>query len=284
MELDQGIIEELNGLIEKALREDVGDGDLTSELIMPEPKFASATLKSREAGILAGIEVAEKVFRTVDENLKIESFLSDGDAFDADADIMKFEGNGGSILLAERIALNFLGRLSGIATLTKAFVDAVEGTGALILDTRKTTPTLRALEKYAVRAGGGTNHRMGLYDHVLIKENHIRLAGGLSDAVRKVFAGIGKEHELIDVVVEASNLEEAKAAGVRGVNRILLDNMTPDEIREVRKEIPTTWALEASGGINLSNVAEYASAGAEFISVGALTHSAKSISFTLLVD
>ena len=196
---------------------------------------------------------------------------------------MKITGNGSSLLKAERDALNFLGRLSGIASYTNKFVELVEGK-SVILDTRKTTPTLRGIEKYAVRIGGGSNHRMGLYDQILIKENHAVWAGGLQKAVASVLASIGTDRELIQVIVEARNREEVEAASVRGVDRILLDNMTSEKVKEIRDELPSRWKIEVSGGINLDNVSDYADAGANYISVGALTHSAKVFDLTMLID
>lgn len=281
--LDKKLKEELKDLIIRSLEEDIGDGDLTTEIVVPEPRYAKVSIRSKDEGILAGIEIAEMVFLQVDETLAIDRLMEDGDKMEEGDLLMKISGNGSSLLKAERVALNFLGRMSGIASYTNQFVNAVNGK-SIILDTRKTTPTLRGIEKYAVRIGGGSNHRMGLYDQILIKENHAEWAGGLEKAVASVLRSIGTDRELIKVVVEARNREEVKAASVRGVDRILLDNMTPEEVKEIREELPSRWKIEVSGGINLDNVISYADAGADYISIGALTHSVKVIDLTMLME
>jgi len=284
MKLDFKLKEDLESLVERALEEDIGDGDITTEVVLREEQFAQTSIIAKEEGILAGVEMAEISFGKVDATLQIETLLEDGEHFNQDTTIMKLKGNGSSMLKAERVALNFLGRLSGIASLTANFVSKIEGTGTVILDTRKTTPTLRNIEKYAVRAGGGTNHRMGLYDQILIKENHAVWAGGLRKAVNNVIKSVGKDRDIIKVIVEAGSKDEVEEAMVRGVDRILLDNMSPDEVKEIRNDLPEKWKIEVSGGINLENVRAYADAGADYISVGMLTHSAKSSDFTMLMD
>jgi len=284
MKLDFKLKEDLESLVERALEEDIGDGDITTEVVLREEQFAQTSIIAKEEGILAGVEMAEISFGKVDATLQIETLLEDGERFNQDTTIMKLKGNGSSMLKAERVALNFLGRLSGIASLTANFVSKIEGTGTVILDTRKTTPTLRNIEKYAVRAGGGTNHRMGLYDQILIKENHAVWAGGLRKAVNNVIKSVGKDRDIIKVIVEAGSKDEVEEAMVRGVDRILLDNMSPDEVKEIRNDLPEKWKIEVSGGINLENVRAYADAGADYISVGMLTHSAKSSDFTMLMD
>ena len=281
--LDKKFIEELEDLVVRSLEEDIGDGDLTTEIIVSEPRYAKASIRSKDVGIIAGIEIAEMVFLQVDDALEIEKLKEDGDKVEDGDLLMKISGNGSSLLKAERVALNFLGRMSGIASSTYRFVKAVDGK-SIILDTRKTTPTLRAIEKYAVRIGGGSNHRMGLYDQILIKENHAVWAGGLQKAVASVLASVGTDRELIRVIVEARNREEVETASVRGVDRILLDNMTPEKVREIREELPSRWKLEVSGGINLDNVISYADAGADYISIGALTHSVMVFDLTMLID
>ena len=283
MKLDNKSKDELKDLIARSLEEDIGDGDLTTEIIVPEPRYAKASIKSKDDGILAGIEIAEMVFLQVDDRLATDKLKEDGDKVEEGDLLMKVSGNGSSLLKAERVALNFLGRMSGIASYTNQCVKAVDGK-SIILDTRKTTPTLRGIEKYAVRIGGGSNHRMGLYDQILIKENHAEWAGGLQKAVRSVLASVGTDRELIQVVVEARNREEVKAASIPGVDRILLDNMSPEEVREIREELPSRWKIEVSGGINLDNVRSYADAGADYISIGALTHSVKAFDLTMLMD
>ena len=284
MKLDAKMMEEVEELIERALKEDIGDGDLTTEIVLHEPRFSKASIVSKEDGVLAGIEIAESVFRSIDDTLEIESYLEDGERFENEAVLMRIKGNGSSMLTAERCALNFLGRLSGIASYTDKFVKAVENTDAVILDTRKTTPTLRSIEKYAVRAGGGSNHRMGLFDHILVKDNHAIWAGGVSKAVSNVLRAIGKDRGLIEVIVEVKKREEVKEAMVRGVDRILLDNMTPEEVKEIRIDVPASWKIEVSGGVNLENVRAFAEAGVDFISIGALTHSPKTIDLSMLMD
>ena len=281
--LDKKLKEELTDLVVRSLAEDIGDGDLTTEIVVSEPRYAKATIRSKDEGILAGIEIAEMVFLQVDDLLKVEKLKEDGEKIKEGDLLMKIAGNGGSLLKAERVALNFLGRMSGIASYTNQFVELVEGK-SVILDTRKTTPTLRSIEKYAVRTGGGSNHRMGLFDQILIKENHAEWAGGLQKALSNALAAVGTDRDLIQLIVEARNKEEVKIASVKGVDRILLDNMTPEEVKKIREELPSRWKLEVSGGINLENVRSYADAGADYISIGALTHSVKAFDLTMLID
>ena len=283
MIFDKKLRDEVKDLVVRSLEEDIGDGDLTTEIVVPEPRYAKVSILSKDEGILAGIEIAEMVFLQVDDTLAIDKLMEDGDKVKEGDLLMKISGNGSSLLKAERVALNFLGRISGIASYTNRFVKAVDGK-SIILDTRKTTPTFRGIEKYAVRIGGGSNHRMGLYDQILIKENHAEWAGGLEKAVASVLASVGTDREMIQVVVEARNREEVKAASVRGVDRILLDNMTPEEVKEIREELPRRWKIEVSGGINLDNVISYADAGADYISIGVLTHSVKVFDLTMLMD
>ena len=281
--LDKKLKEELTDLVVRSLAEDIGDGDLTTEIVVSEPRYAKATIRSKDEGILAGIEIAEMVFLQVDDLLKVEKLKEDGEKIKEGDLLMKIAGNGGSLLKAERVALNFLGRMSGIASYTNQFVELVEGR-SVILDTRKTTPTLRGIEKYAVRTGGGSNHRMGLFDQILIKENHAEWAGGLQKALSNALAAVGTDRDLIQLIVEARNKEEVEIASVRGVDRILLDNMSPEEVKKIREELPSRWKLEVSGGINLENVRSYADAGADYISIGALTHSVKAFDLTMLID
>jgi len=283
MMLDKKLKEELTDLVVRSLEEDIGDGDLTTEIVVSEPRYAKASIRSKDEGILAGIEIAEMVFLQVDDLLKVEKLKEDGEKIKEGDLLMKIAGNGGSLLKAERVALNFLGRMSGIASYTNQIVNLVEGK-SVILDTRKTTPTLRSIEKYAVRTGGGSNHRMGLYDQILIKENHAEWAGGLQKALSNALAAVGTDRDLIQLIVEARNKEEVEIASVRGVDRILLDNMTPEEVKKIREELPGRWKLEVSGGINLENVRSYADAGADYISIGALTHSVKAFDLTMLID
>ena len=261
----------MDDLIDRALAEDVGDGDLTTQLLVPPDRRASARIIQKQEGVIAGLDVATAVFARFD----VRCEPGDGEV------VARLEGPAAGILTAERTALNFLGRLSGIATLTARYVKAVEGTGAQILDTRKTTPGLRELEKAAVAAGGGTNHRIGLYDAIMIKENHAAAAGGLAAATRKALA---EAPEGVEVCVECESVADVDVALTCGAARLLLDNMSPGELRECVERASGRAKLEASGGITLDNVREVAETGVDFISVGALTHSATVLDLSLLMD
>lgn len=270
-------------LIEAALSEDVGEGDRTSEWTVPAESRSEAVIVTKQRLIVAGLAVAAEVFRAVDSDLSVELRTDDAKELDVGDVVMAIEGPTRSLLTAERTALNFLAHLSGIATLTGAFVSRVAGTGARIVDTRKTTPGWRALEKMAVRAGGGSNHRMALDDMVLVKDNHIAAAGGLTAAIERV--RVNNVGLPVEVEVHAAvELQEALAAGVK---RILLDNMTPGELREavslVRERAGESVILEASGNVTLNTVLEVAETGVDLISVGALTHSAAAADFSLCV-
>ncbi|HZN90738.1 MAG TPA: carboxylating nicotinate-nucleotide diphosphorylase [Thermoleophilaceae bacterium] len=267
-------------LIDTALAEDVGAGDLTTRAVVPATARARARIEQRAAGVPAGLGVAEAVFARVDADLHWEPRAGDG-GWRGPGVLAEITGSGCSILTAERVALNFLGRLSGVATLTARYVQAVEGTGVRILDTRKTTPGMRALEKEAVRAGGGVSHRAGLYDAVLVKENHAALAGGVGEA-----AGLAMRNSPggVPVEVECATLDELRAALEAGVPRLLLDNMGPDELREAVAVVAGRAELEASGGITLDTIRAVADTGVDFISIGALTHSAPALDVSLLLD
>ncbi len=271
-------------LVKRALREDIGSGDITTELIIPPDSNGRAVIKAKESGILAGGEVAQAVFTTLDPDIKFTQLIKDGEKFARSVVLFELEGNLRTILKGERVALNFLQRLSGIATLTNKFVERVSGTGVKILDTRKTTPGLRELEKYAVRCGGGENHRMRLSDMILIKDNHIKAVGGIREAMEKLKVKSSK----FKVEVEVKNLEELDVVLDYPVDffRIMLDNMSVDEIKEATRKckMPTAkCCLEVSGGVNLENVREIAETGVDYISVGALTHSVSSIDMNLMV-
>ncbi len=270
--------EALAGVVAAALAEDVGDGDRTTDGIVADALRCRGELLLKEAGVVCGVVAAIATFSTLDPSVEVDVLVDEGTRVEGPVVLARVEGAARAVLTGERVALNLLGRLSGIATLTARYVDLVEGTGATILDTRKTTPGLRALEKYAVRCGGGTNHRAGLYDAILIKENHVRIAGGIGAAV----AAIG--HHAGPVEVEAETLEEVVEALGAGADRILLDNMSPDEVARAVEVVGGRVPLEASGGITLSNVRAYAEAGADFISVGALTHSARSLDVSLNLE
>lgn len=274
----------LDLLIGIALEEDVGAGDWTTQWTVPAERRARATIVAKAPGVIAGLNVVHGVFASVDPELRIESGASDGEAVHPGQRVATLEGSARGILTGERVALNFLQRLSGVATMTRAFVDAVEGTGARILDTRKTTPGMRALEKAAVRAGGGENHRFGLHDMVLVKENHIAAAGGIAAAV----AAVRMRNEIgMSVEIEVADVEDLREALESGVHRILLDNMSPDQLRECVQVVRSRTVrveTEASGGISLRNVRAIAETGVDFISVGALTHSAPALDLSLLVE
>jgi nicotinate-nucleotide pyrophosphorylase (carboxylating) len=266
-------------VVARALSEDIGLGDLTSRALFGPEECCRASVLLKEQGVVCGLAVARAAFRRLDESMEFEPLLEDGALVgEAPREIARLSGHTRAILGAERVALNLLGRLSGIATLTRAFVAAVEGTGVAILDTRKTTPGLRALEKYAVQIGGGVNHRLGLYDAVLVKDNHLRLAGGVEEAIRRLRGSLR-----LPLEVEAETLEQVDQALELGVERILLDNMSPPEAAVAVKFVAARAQLEVSGGVTLENVRAYAETGVNAISVGALTHSARSLDISLEV-
>ncbi|MCI0527934.1 MAG: carboxylating nicotinate-nucleotide diphosphorylase, partial [Nitrospira sp.] len=253
----------LRQLVEQALQEDLGGGDLTTQAIFPRPFKSQAALIAKEELILAGIEIASIIFETLDPTLKFRPVAVDGRSVQREGPIAHLEGDGRSILMGERVAINFLQRLSAIATLTSKYVKAVKGFKVKIVDTRKTTPGLRALEKYAVRVGGGHNHRFGLDRGILIKDNHVDLIGSLSQAVER--AKKSAPHSL-KIEVEARDLQEVQEALSSGADIILLDNMKPEEIKKAVEIIKGRALVEASGGISLPNVAEIAATGVDYIS------------------
>jgi nicotinate-nucleotide pyrophosphorylase (carboxylating) len=277
---------EIEELVAGALAEDVGAGDITSEATVPEDARARARIVQKQPGVVYGLAVVAEAMRQCGiehvDNLVVEGQWRE----DVPADVLLASGRARGLLAAERTAINFLAHLSGVATLTARYAEAVVGTGTTILDTRKTTPGLRHLEKTAVAAGGGINHRMGLFDAILIKENHIAAAGGLAKAV---YAARNAQPEMA-IEVEVRNLDETAYALGMGVDRLLLDNMSPDQLREavaLRDENAggaDGVSLEASGGVTLENVREIAETGVEFISIGALTHSARTLDFSMLLE
>jgi nicotinate-nucleotide pyrophosphorylase (carboxylating) len=269
---------EINELIRQSLAEDVGTGDISTEFLDLAPDSVEAFMIAKADGVVAGAEIARKVFQQVDPSLKITLYRKDGDPVRNGDEIMRVEGRPAGILTAERTALNFIQRLSGIATLTRNMVLQLEGTNARLLDTRKTTPLLRRLEKYAVRVGGGFNHRFGLYDMVMLKENHIRACGSIVEAVRRIKA----HNTTYRVEVEATNILELGEAVEAGADRVMLDNMTLPEVKACVKKYGKKTELEVSGGVNLSNIRAIAKTGVHFISSGALTHSYKSLDISLL--
>ncbi|HEY8991124.1 MAG TPA: carboxylating nicotinate-nucleotide diphosphorylase [Luteolibacter sp.] len=270
-------------LIDLALAEDIGTGDVTSLYFVPEDRIARAFIVARSEGVVSGAEVAHAVFRAVDAALDVAVLIPDGSRVAAGAMVLRIEGPARSILTAERTALNFLQRLSGVASLARRYVEAVAGTGARILDTRKTTPGYRLLEKAAVVHGGGTNHRIGLYDRAMVKDNHLVAEGGL-EALQAAISKLKAERPGVEVELEADRLDQFEAfLRLDGVDHILLDNMSLEEMRravELRNG-RTLPQLEASGGVNLATVRGIAETGVDFISVGALTHSAPSLDLGL---
>jgi len=275
MELTADILEPV---VRAALAEDVGSGDTTTDGIVPADARCRAGLLLEEPGVVCGLAAVRAVFQALDPAVRVEALLADGTRATAvPARIATVDGPGRAVLTGERTALNLFGRLCGIATLTARYVDLVEGTGTQVLDTRKTTPGLRALERYAVRCGGGVNHRFGLHDAILVKENHLRIAGGIAPAVAAVRNGQPVE-------VEAETLDDVAEALAAGVDRILLDNMTPEQVTEAVAVARGRAQLEASGGISLATIRSYADTGVDFISVGALTHGARSLHVSLEVE
>jgi nicotinate-nucleotide pyrophosphorylase (carboxylating) len=269
-------------LINRAFDEDLGSaGDLTSESIFGTDHRSAARLIARQEGVVAGLDLAQRVFHLMDDTMEVTSHTSDGNRVSAGTELMRLAGPTRALLTAERTALNFLGRMSGIATLTSELVDLVDGTGVLIADTRKTTPTLRALEKYAVRMGGGSNHRFGLYDAVMIKDNHIAAAGGIGRAVAMVRARVG---HTVKVEVEVETVEELRELLVVGADIVLLDNMSAEELQTAVDMVGEAMITEASGGITRDTIRAVAETGVDVISVGALTHSAPNFDVALDFD
>lgn len=273
---------ELQTFIREALQEDIGPGDYSSLATIPESATGKAKLLVKEAGILAGVRVAEII--AAETGLSIEIFLNDGAAIRPGDIAFNISGKTQSILQAERLLLNCMQRMSGIATTTHRYVKAVEGFPAKILDTRKTTPLMRALEKEAVLLGGGMNHRMGLYDMVMIKDNHVDAAGGISNALVRAKEFLHKNNLPLKIEIETRNLEEVSEALSSGIaDRIMLDNFAPELLKTAVKLINKQAETEASGGITLENIAAYAATGVDYISVGALTHSVKSLDLSLKI-
>jgi nicotinate-nucleotide pyrophosphorylase (carboxylating) len=273
----------IDELVDRALAEDVGPGDATAEATVDPAARGVGTITQKEAGVISGIDVAEAVFRRLDPAVRTERLGPEGEWREAPAPVLRVEGAARALLTAERTALNFLGRLSGVATMTAYVVRAIAAAGgtATVLDTRKTTPGLRALEKRAVADGGGSNHRAGLYDFILIKENHAALAGGVGDAVRRARAA-RPDLPLAVEVRDSHEIEEALAAGAP---RLLLDNMTPDEVAVAVAQVAGRAELEASGGVTPESVVVYSTInGLDYVSMGALTHSAPALDLSLLLE
>ncbi|HEX8190036.1 MAG TPA: carboxylating nicotinate-nucleotide diphosphorylase [Pyrinomonadaceae bacterium] len=266
------------------LNEDIGRGDITTQSTVMRSQSAKGRFIAKEVMVVCGLEAAEAVFSTLDSQQQIEAFVADGDEVEAGKVIARTTGFADVLLAGERLALNLMQRLSGIATLTRRYVQAVEGTGAVIVDTRKTTPGLRMLEKYAVTTGGGRNHRFGLDDGVLIKDNHVALAGGVATAVGRARKAVGHLHK---IEVEVSRERDLRDAVEAGADILLIDNQTPEETRrlvEVARSLKPGILLESSGGITLENVRAYAEAGVDLVSVGALTHSARAVDVSFKIQ
>lgn len=258
--------------VRAALAEDLGlAGDVTTDSVIGPHVQAVGLFATRKPGVVSGLAVAETAFRTLDPDVRFEILHPDGTNAPGKSPLARVKGNARALLSAERVALNFVGRMSGIATLTRQYVDAIKGTKAVIIDTRKTTPNLRAFEKYAVRCGGGMNHRVGLFDAVLIKDNHIVVAGGIGPAIEAVKSRVG---HLVKVEIEVDTLDQLKEVMAYKVDAVLLDNMTPAQMREAVKIVAGRALTEASGGVKLESVRAIAEAGVDLISSGALTHSA----------
>jgi nicotinate-nucleotide pyrophosphorylase (carboxylating) len=270
---------DVEDVVRRALAEDVGAGDLTTDATVPPGARARARITQKQPGVVFGLDAAEAAFRALDPAARCARLAAEGEWREG-GPVVDVEGAAAALLTAERTALNFLQRLSGVATATALHVRAIAGTGARVLDTRKTTPGLRALEKAAVRAGGGTNHRAGLYDAILIKENHAAMAGGVGAAVRRARAAAADVPLEVECRTRAE-VDEALAAGARW---LLLDNMTPDTLRAVVDRVAGRARLEASGGVTLETIREIAGTGVDFVSVGALTHSASALDLSLLLE
>ena len=276
--LDPAVIRDA---VDRALREDLGNGDVTTAATVAADARAQAVITQKAPGVVFGLELVEATFRALDPEIAIEPVCGEGE-WREHGDVVRLEGSARAILSGERTALNFLGRLSGVTTLTARFVDQVRGTGARILDTRKTTPGLRALEKAAVAAGGGTNHRRGLYDAILIKENHAALAGGVGEAVARARAATTSQ--TLPLEVECRDLQDIDEALAAGARRILLDNFSVEGLQRAVTRVAARAELEASGGITLEGAREIAGTGVDFVSVGALTHSASALDLSLILE
>ena len=275
----------IDEIIIQALREDLGDGDHTSLATIPGAARGKARLLVKEDGVIAGLDIAQKVFTAVDPELRMTTFYSDGARVKKGDVAFEIEGPVISILSAERLVLNFLQRMSGIATATSILVDRLKGLNTKILDTRKTTPLLREIEKMAVRIGGGFNHRFGLYDMIMIKDNHVDFAGGIAEAIHSVAMYLQRTGQHLQIEIETRSLEEVRQVlATGGVNRIMLDNFDFPELRQAVELINHRYETEASGGITLETIRQYAACGVDFISVGALTHHISSLDLSLKAE
>lgn len=273
---------DIESFISLSLQEDIGSGDHTSLATIPAEAKGKARLLVKDEGIIAGVEIAIKIFHKVDPSLLVTVLIQDGSKVKFGDIVLTVEGSDRSILTAERLVLNCMQRMSGIATTTSKYAEKLSGLKAKVLDTRKTTPLMRELEKLAVRIGGGGNHRMGLYDMILVKDNHVDYAGGMKAAIRNVKKYLNEKGLQLPVEIETRNLDEVREAMEEGgIDRIMLDNYTPEELRKAVILIDGKYETEASGGINLDTIRAYGETGVDFISVGALTHSVKSLDLSL---
>jgi nicotinate-nucleotide pyrophosphorylase (carboxylating) len=274
--------EYIQHFIKEALHEDLGDGDHTSLATVPASATGSASLLVKDTGVLAGVELAKAIFNYVDSNLNLTLFKQDGDWVEPGMTVLEVNGLSQSILKAERLVLNCMQRMSGIATYTRSLVQIIHGTKAKLLDTRKTTPNFRLAEKWACKIGGATNHRYGLFDMILIKDNHVDFAGGISAALKKAFAYNLLRGNTLAIEIEVRNEKElVEVLEIGGVQRIMLDNFSPSQLRDAVRKINGRFITEASGGINETTLRAYAETGVDFISVGALTHHIKSLDLSL---
>ena len=280
--MKQEYIPFVDALIEQAIKEDIGDGDHSSLSCIPAEARGRMKLLVKQDGIIAGVEIAERILRRLDPDVKFEKLIDDGTPVKAGDIVFYVEGRTITLLQAERILLNVMQRMSGVATQTAVYVKALEGTGTKVLDTRKTTPGMRVLDKMAVKLGGGENHRMGLFDMVILKDNHIDFAGGITKALAKTREYLKAKGKDIKIEVEVRSLDDIREVfEAGGADRIMLDNFTPEMTTEAVKLIGGRCEVESSGGITMANMRDYAQAGVDFISVGALTHQIKSLDLSL---
>ena len=279
------IDQELKKFIKESLKEDIKDGDHTTLACIDKNNLSTAKIVSKENGTIAGIKLAEIIFKEVDENLKITSFYKDGDDINEKDVILKVSGSSHAILNAERLVLNCMQQMSAIATKTRKISDLISSTNAKILDTRKTIPLNRHIQKLAVKIGGGYNHRFGLYDMIMIKDNHIDFCNGITNAIKKTKTYLSNNNKDLDIIVETRNISEVKEVLAEGgIRRVLLDNFSYKDTKEAVKIINHQYETESSGGINEENILEYAKCGVDYISLGALTHSIKNFDISLLAE
>ena len=277
--------QELKKFIKESLKEDIKDGDHTTLACIDKNNISTAKIVSKENGTIAGVKLAEIIFKEVDKNLKITSFYNDGDDINEKDIILKVSGSSHAILNAERLVLNCMQQMSAIATKTRKIVGLISSTNAKILDTRKTTPLNRQVQKWAVKIGGGYNHRFGLYDMIMIKDNHIDFCNGITNAIRKTKSYLAKNNLNLDIIIETRDISEVKEVLEEGgIRRILLDNFNYKDTKEAVKIIDHQYETESSGGINEENILEYAKCGIDYISLGALTHSIKNFDISLLAE